>query len=204
MKGVVRARNTGALLAQGRVIAFTDDDCLPKEQWLLNARQYFTDKAVAGVEGMIVSNHLGDPRWRTVTNVGFEGLGFMTANLFVRSGAFQHMGGFDLQFDRPHFREDTDLGWRLLEYGQVPYAKDVIVFHPAQRRNIERESAGERARFFQKDALLYKKHPSRYRELFLAEQHHLKKTPGFQEYLLEGFKNSGITVPDWIQEAFKK
>ena len=204
VKGVVRARNNGALLAQGSVIAFTDDDCVPDVHWLVNARKYFQDKNVVGIEGMIVSDHMGDPDWRPVTNVGFEGIGFMTANLMVRSGVFQQLGGFDLQFDRPHFREDTDLGWRLQEYGQVPYANDVNIFHPAQSRTIERESAGERARFFQKDALLYKKHPARYRQLFFGERHFFKKTPGFQENLLEGFKASGIRVPDWIDTTLKK
>ena len=203
VKGVVRARNIGALLAQGSVIAFTDDDCVPNAHWLVNARKYFQDKDVVGIEGMVISDHDDDSDWRPVTNVGTEGIGFITANLMVRSGVFQQLGGFDLQFDRPHFREDTDLGWRLQEYGRVPYANDVTVLHPAQSREIERESTVERARFFQKDALLYQKHPARYHQLFFRECHFLK-TPGFQEHLLEGFRASGVVVPDWIHSSLKK
>ena len=201
VKGAVRARNTGAMLAQGKVLAFVDDDCLPDEAWLLNARKYFDDQNVVGVEGLIESDHLDDPNWRPVTNVGFEGIGFMTANLLVRSGAFQKLGGFDLQFDCPHFREDTDFGWRLEELGRIPYAEDVRVFHPAQKRSIERESAGERASFFQKDALLFSKHPARYKKLFHIECH-CENTPGFREHLIEGFRVAGITIPDWISECF--
>jgi glycosyltransferase involved in cell wall biosynthesis/GT2 family glycosyltransferase len=197
VKGAVRARNTGAMLAQGSVIAFTDDDCRPVENWLVNARKYFEDKEVVGVEGMIISDHLNDPDWRPVTNVGFEGIGFMTANLMIRSRVFQHLGGFDLQFDHPHFREDTDLGWRMQEIGQVPYAQDVITFHPAQSRAIERESTLTRARFFEKDALLFKKHPTRYRQLFFRERH-FEETFGFSENILKGFKAAGINAPDWI------
>jgi glycosyltransferase involved in cell wall biosynthesis/2-polyprenyl-3-methyl-5-hydroxy-6-metoxy-1,4-benzoquinol methylase/GT2 family glycosyltransferase len=200
VKGAVRARNTGALLAQGSVIAFTDDDCMPTKNWLLNARKYFQNENVVGVEGMIASDHLDDPAWRPVTNVNFSGIGFMTANLMVRSGAIQWLGGFDFQFDKPHFREDTDFGWRLQTLGQVPYANDVSVFHPAQSREIERESASERARFFQKDALLYKKHPARYRQLFFSERH-FANTAGFQEHLLEGFRSVGVAVPDWIASS---
>ena len=203
VKGVVRARNTGAILAQGSVIAFIDDDCMPVERWLANARKYFRDKDVVGIEGMVISDHPDDPDWRPVTNVGFEGIGFMTANLMVRGGVFQKIGGFDLQFDKPHFREDTDFGWRLQECGRVPYANDVIVFHPAQPRAIERESAGVRGRFFQKDALLYKKHPARYRQLFFSERH-FTNTPEFQENLLEGFRASGIAIPDWISSSLNK
>lgn len=198
VKGAVRARNTGAFLAQGYIIAFTDDDCLPHEGWLLNARKYFSDEDVVGIEGMIVSDHLDDPDWRPVTNVGFEGIGFMTANLLVRAECFQLLGGFDLAFDRPHFREDTDFGWRLQTLGAIPYGKDVVVFHPAQPRNLHRESASERARFFEKDALLYKKHPEKYRELFIKERHY-QCTPGFTSNLLEGFNLREISPPLWMQ-----
>lgn len=201
VKGAVRARNTGAMLAQGAIIAFVDDDCLPAEDWLLRARSYFSDPEIISLEGLVYSDHLNDPDWRPVTNVGFEGIGFMTANLFVRSAAFQYLGGFDLQFDSPHFREDTDLGWRLLDLGKVPYAKDVRVFHPAQPRSRERESANERAKFFQKDALLYRKHPEKYRNLFFSERH-FQQTPGFRENLMIGFESNGIEVPGWMNEAF--
>lgn len=202
VKGAVRARNTGAMLAQGANIAFVDDDCLPAEDWLLNARPYFMDSAVVGVEGLIHSDHLDDPDWRPVTNVGFEGIGFMTANLMVRSSVFQHLGGFDLQFDRPHFREDTDFGWRMLEVGTVPYANDVRVFHPAQSRALERESASARAKFFQKDALLYQKHPERYRHLFFSESH-FKNTSEFKNNLILGFEKNNIILPDWCREMLE-
>lgn len=197
VKGAVRARNHGATIAQGQIIAFVDDDCLPEKDWLLNARGYFEDANVVGVEGAIYSDHLADPDWRPVTNEGFEGLGFMTANLFIRSDAFQFIGGFDLDFDRPHFREDTDLGWRLQVLGAVPYASDVKVFHPAQSRSLDRESQQERVKFFQKDALLCSKHPVRYEQLFKTERHY-QKTPGFLFWLAYGFDKYRITPPDWL------
>ena len=203
VKGAVRARNTGAMLAQGQIIAFVDDDCQPSEDWLLNARPYFNVPDMVGVEGLIYSDHLRDPEWRPVSNVGFEGIGFMTANLFVRSSAFQLLGGFDLQFDRPHFREDTDLGWRLMELGRVLFAKEVKVFHPALPRSQERESAATRAKFFEKDALLYKKHPERYRELFFIERQ-FDRTPGFTKNIKAGFEHHQIDMPDWMQATLNK
>ena len=197
VKGAVRARNTGAALAQGEVIAFTDDDCLPDESWLVNARKYFLNKNVVGVEGSIVSDHPDDPDWRQVTNIGFENIGFMTANLLVRSGVFQQLGGFDLQFDKPHFREDTDFGWRMLEVGDVPHANDVSIFHPAQSRKIERESAATRARFFEKDALLLAKHPKMYNVLFHKECH-WKNTPGFWENFERGAKDYDVDISSYL------
>jgi len=203
VKGAVRARNVGAMLAQGSILAFVDDDCQPENYWLINARRYFHDKKVVGIEGLIYSDHLDDPGWRPVANVGFEGLGFMTANLFVRSNIFQFLGGFDIRFDQPHFREDTDFGWRMSDLGRVPYAEDVKVFHPAQPKNKERESDAVRVQFFQKDALLYIKHPDRYRELYMAERH-FAVTDGFVENLLKGFSDLGVNVPKWIMATFDK
>jgi glycosyltransferase involved in cell wall biosynthesis/GT2 family glycosyltransferase len=198
VKGAVRARNTGASLAAGDILAFTDDDCLPQPDWLVNARPYFDDPDTAGVEGRVESDHLDDPDFRPVTNVGFTGMGFMTANLMVRNALFQLSGGFDLQFDHPHFREDTDLGWRLQQYGTMPYGKDVVVFHPAQPRKLERESLAERAAFFRKDARLYARHPEKYRDLFFCERHFETMPTLFARHLLAGFRETGQTPPAWM------
>jgi len=186
-KGAVRSRNAGASYARGQVIAFTDDDCRPFPDWLENARRRLEDPTVVGIEGLIVSDRRDDPEYRAVTNVDFEGIGFMTANLFIRREAFMQLDGFDLQFDHPHFREDTDLGWRALELGKIPFAHDVRVYHPPHRREIEREGSAVRNRFFEKDALLLEKHPERYRDLFLKEAHYLRN-PGFRENFLRGLE----------------
>lgn len=197
IKGAVNARNLGGYLATGDVIAFTDDDCEPAATWLANARKWLRDESIAGIEGLVRSDHEGDPEWRQVTNVGFEGIGFMTANLFVRNAVFQRLDGFDLSFDDPHFREDTDFGWRMQAFGAVPYAVDVGVFHPAHPRDIQRESQAERNRFFEKDALLVSKHPERYRELFFAEAH-FQNTMGFWEHLSRGADKYRVQLPDWL------
>jgi glycosyltransferase involved in cell wall biosynthesis/GT2 family glycosyltransferase len=203
IKGAVGARNLGGSLATGQIVAFTDDDCEPAADWLKNGRKWFEATGVVGVEGLIRSDHIDEPEWRQVTNVGFEGIGFMTANLMVCNAAFQQLDGFDPAFDSPHFREDTDFGWRLQAIGEVPYATDVEVFHPAQRRDIQRESQAERNRFFEKDALLLKKHPEKYRQLFFMEGHY-RKTDGFWMNLYRGFKLYGVNPPKWLDNACSK
>lgn len=198
VKGAVSARNLGGFLARGVVIAYTDDDCEPQPDWLSNAKPWFRSLDVVGVEGIIRSDHMDDPKWRPVTNAGCRGLGFMTANLMVRSATFRQLNGFDVAFDRPHFREDTDFGWRMLELGRVPFAADVEVFHPAQPRNLERESQAARAVFFEKDALLLKKHPKKYQELFLVEAHYAL-TQGFWSNFRRGMTFYRVVEPAWLQ-----
>jgi len=196
LKGASRARNLGAWLARGDVIAFTDDDCQPEPGWLQNAARYFDEPRVVGVEGLVVSERVNDPEYRAVTNVGFEGIGFMTANLLLRRNVFNAIDGFDEQFDVP-FREDTDLGWRACALGEIPFGHDVRVFHPAHPRTVEREALRERVRFFEKDALLLKKHPERYRTLFLREAHYLN-TEGFHEHFRRGALKYGVQVDEFL------
>jgi len=199
VKGATLARNTGAFHARGTVLAFTDDDCLPFPEWLERARGYFDQEQLIGVEGLISSDKRFDPNYRAVTNEGFEGLGFMTANLFLRREVFMAVDGFDPSFDHPHFREDTDLGWRASAHGQFAFAHDVCVYHPPHPRSIGREDAVQRARFFEKDALLLRKHPDRYRELFLSEAH-FRLTEGFRENFLHGAEKYGVAIDEFYLE----
>jgi GT2 family glycosyltransferase len=152
-----------------------------------------------GVEGLVESAKISDPAWREVTNRTFRGIGFMTANFFIRREAFNLINGFDIRFDQPHFREDTDLGWRARELGNIPFSETAWVFHPPHRREIDRESLHSRAAFFTKDALLLKKHPERYRELFMREGH-WRETTGFWPNFLRGVEQYDVELPDYILE----
>jgi glycosyltransferase involved in cell wall biosynthesis len=198
LKGAVKARNVGSRLATGHILCFIDDDCIAGPDWLLNARKYFSQLDVVAIEGLIWSDHHGDPEWRPVTNVDFRGIGFMTANLMVRSSVFFLEDGFDEAFDDPHFREDTDLGWRLQRHGIIPFAEDVEVFHPAQPRSLLRESIDTRSVFFQQDALLFKKHSSRFIDLFQAEKQ-VEQFPLYWKYLQVGAQRHSVDIDSLLR-----
>jgi len=202
VRGAVRARNLAAFFARGSILAFIDDDCQPAVDWLEKADPYFDDPGIVGLEGLIRTDRLGHPGYRSVSNENFRGIGFMTANLFLRLEVFNTLGGFDERFDNPHFREDTDLGWRALEHGQIPFGFDVQVFHPAHAREEQRESRTERDRFFEKDALLLKKHPHRFKQLFLAET--ANKTAAYWEHFLRGGRKYHVDIPDFYHTYMEK
>jgi GT2 family glycosyltransferase len=192
----------GSFFSRGSVLAFIDDDCQPRADWLERAAEYFDDPATVGVEGLIRSEKADLPGYRSVGNENFRGIGFMTANLFLRMETFQAIHGFDERFDNPHFREDTDLAWRALEHGQIPFGFDVRVFHPAHPRNRKRESLEERNIFFEKDALLLKKHPERFKTLFLAET--ANKTKAYWKNFVKGCTKYGVRIPRFYHAYMKK
>jgi glycosyltransferase involved in cell wall biosynthesis/GT2 family glycosyltransferase len=198
LRGAVYARNRGGDLASGQVLAFIDDDCEPSAGWLKAAYDEFSARAIVGLEGLVTSNRVNDAEWRAVTNEGFEGIGFMTANLFIQSDIFHSINGFDVAFDHPHFREDTDIGWRVQELGAIPFSREAWVYHPPQPRSIAREALSERSRFFEKDALLLRKHPQRCIELIRRECQWVNN-PYYWTYFLKGLERYQVPLPKEIR-----
>jgi glycosyltransferase involved in cell wall biosynthesis len=45
--GICSARNTGLRNANGTIVAYTDDDCIPKKSWLKNLIKFYTDDVIA-------------------------------------------------------------------------------------------------------------------------------------------------------------
>ncbi len=93
------ARNHGADLACGTVLAFADEDCEPTPGWLAGVAPLFDRPDLAAAEY---------PAADDADTADFD-----ASDLFVRAAAFHAVGGF-----RPSVAGD-DLGWRLQWYGDV-------------------------------------------------------------------------------------
>jgi glucosyl-dolichyl phosphate glucuronosyltransferase len=59
--GATRARNAGARAARGPVLAFTDDDALPRPGWLAALLACFTDDRVGAAGGPVVLRFASPP-----------------------------------------------------------------------------------------------------------------------------------------------
>ena len=139
--GPATARNTGAELARGRHLVFTDDDCMPEPDWLQAIDRLTTDAPDHVALGGRVVNVLPDNLYATasqgIVDYLYEYFGegasarrfFTTNNLVIARSDFLEVGGFDETFALPA-AEDRDLCERLVDAGKLlSYADDVVVRH---------------------------------------------------------------------------
>jgi glycosyltransferase involved in cell wall biosynthesis len=138
-EGPAAARNRGAAVAKGDVLAFTDADCFPSPGWLAAglAALRHADLVQGAVEPDPTARRL--PLDRTIA-VHRETPLFESANLFVRRDLFERIGGFE-QWIEPEigksFGEDLWFGWRARRAGaRTAFARDALVHHAVIRRSL--------------------------------------------------------------------
>ena len=160
-RGPAAARNLGVSQAQGRILAFTDDDCLASEDWLLTIQRTFKDQSVLAAQGRTLSDKAQmTPLTHQVVNE-YGDTSMPTCNAAYRKSAFVDEGGFDTGF--PFQNEDADLSWRVRERGAVVFVPEMLMHHPPRS-----DSFGKNARkmkhyvsefmLFHKNPVLYKKY----------------------------------------------
>jgi GT2 family glycosyltransferase len=167
--GLSAARNAGALIAQGEVLVFTDDDCEPDIEWIARLRPVFltTDCAAAGGPNLpprprtwqeaVVCAAPGAPSHVMLDDEEAEHL--PGCNLAVTRTAFQAIGGFDAKFHTAG--DDVDFCWRLRDAGyHLGFAPGAFVWHrrrPSIGRFLRQQLGYGRA-----ERLLLAKHPARF------------------------------------------
>ncbi|MBI3900307.1 MAG: glycosyltransferase [Gammaproteobacteria bacterium] len=158
--GPAAARNAGWRAANGSIIAFTDDDCVPLPDWLREGVAALGGR-YAAVWGRVVVPISDEPTDYERDAARLAGAGFATANCFCRRQVLTAVDGFDEGFTAA-WREDSDFYFSLIEHSlDVAPAPRATVVHPI--RPAGWGVSLQQQRKIQFDALLYKKHPTLYR-----------------------------------------
>jgi cellulose synthase/poly-beta-1,6-N-acetylglucosamine synthase-like glycosyltransferase len=136
--GPAVARNHGAREAQGSIILFTDDDCVPTPGWIDAMLAPFEDPEVIGAKG-IYRTHQSELMARFV-QIEYEDRYRLMARLadidFVdtysaafRRDRFLEMGGYDTSFPVA-CAEDAELSYRMSGRGwKMKFAPSAVVYH---------------------------------------------------------------------------
>lgn len=140
-RGAAAARNAGARVARGRLLAFTDDDCQPEPGWLEILRRRIAAEPEGALVGGRVVNALVRNRFASATQalvdflVAHDSFGagrgrlLTSNNLCVPSVAFHELGGFDEAF-RGAGGEDREFCLRWAHRGRrAVYAPEAVVRH---------------------------------------------------------------------------
>lgn len=167
--GLSVARNVGAAVAKGQILAFTDDDCEPDQEWVTRLRRVFVDGRFAAVGGpnlppaarsleeAVVSAAPGAPSHVMLDDEEAEHL--PGCNLAVTRAAFQEVAGFDAIFHTAG--DDVDFCWRLRQAGyRLGFAPGAFVWH--RRRPSVRAFLRQQRGYGEAERLLLGKHPQRF------------------------------------------
>lgn len=138
-RGNTFALNTGMLNADCEIIAVTDADTKPDENWLKEIAKIFSDQNVSAMTGSAQVD-IKSPLLRSFCGAMYDvfiKINFMLQkphlsgfNLAVRKRDFILTGGLNLNFK---MSSDVDLGLRIKKYGKVVFVRQAIVKTSSRR-----------------------------------------------------------------------
>ena len=148
---VATGRNAGIKAASGKLLAFTDDDCILPRDWLANAERYLRDGEVGGVGG---PTPLPDAAtnfskavftlFRWASSAGYsvhsdvplssEASDLPGSNVIYQAEAMKEVG---LYCEELITGEDVDMNMRIIGKGyRLTYRPDLVVWHNKRDRPL--------------------------------------------------------------------
>ena len=176
-RGPAAARNVGAAMACGEILAFIDSDCTASKEWLGELIPAFNNPDMAAVGGQVdgMCSESAVDRYETVMsslslgsrertgNGGNDTFYLPSCNLLVRSAAFRSAKGFR---DEMHVGEDVDLTWRLRDKGwAISYLPAGNVLH--EHRSSIRSFMSRRFDYGTSEGMLQLLHPKRKKQMVI-------------------------------------
>jgi len=136
--GPAAARNRGAREAQGRVLLFTDDDCIPLPNWIDAMQDCFRDPEIVGVKGVYRTRQKSlaarfvqieyEDKYRLMANLSSIDFVDTYSAGFIRD-RFLEMNGYDTSFPVA-CAEDIELSYRMSARGwKMKFVPAAIVYH---------------------------------------------------------------------------
>ncbi|GAB2633357.1 hypothetical protein GCM10026987_33940 [Belliella aquatica] len=145
--GSYAARNKGIQESEGKILAFTDSDCLPNNDWLAEAFNHFSKEEnqctgiLTGPVPLIYKNpnSLSDAEvYEKYTGFTAEAYAIeghaITANWFSPASVIKEFGGFN---DKLKSNGDSELSGRISQKYKIVYSPNLIVHHPARYHTLE-------------------------------------------------------------------
>ena len=136
--GPAAARNRGALAAYGKILLFTDDDCVPMPDWFNAMLVPFTDPEVVGAKGVYRTHQRSiaarfvqieyEDKYRLMAKL--PDIDFIdTYSAGFRRERFLEMSGYDTSFPVA-CAEDIELSYRMSARGwKMKFVPAAIVYH---------------------------------------------------------------------------
>lgn len=162
------ARNAGAEIAKGDVLAFIDSDCTVDETWLLDLAPYIMADGIGALGGFVAGYYNTTPldRYeeamsslsmgkRLLYEADTEGNFYVpTCNMLVHKAVYDEVGCLNPEM---HLGEDVDLCWRVRNSGRgLLYVTSGRAWH--KHRSVLPQMLKRRLQYGTSEADLYKRH----------------------------------------------
>ncbi len=168
-RGPAAARNAGSKAANGKILLFTDSDCIPEKNWIEEMISPFKNSEIVGVQGRykifnkdsliarFVQYEIEERYQRMEKQKNIDFIGSYSAA--YKGETFLKFGGFDEQFKKAS-GEDPEISYRMADAGlKMVFAPHAIVLHHHQD-TLKKYLKMKYGRGYW-GHLLYKKHPKK-------------------------------------------